>query len=472
MQTLQLKLYILLLILLAAFTTNAQVITAEFNSLAGSKGRLPFWLWANQLGKYDPGSNSIQNLNLSAFLQQPVGDSDFSYETGINLDFLLADDNDIRFTKLFGGINWKFLQVKAGTFAEEEVFAGLSTTNGNLAKSRNARPYPRIRIGFNRYVPVLTPWFSVYGHYEEGLLNDHRYVENTHLHSKALYFRLGTPSSVQLSAGLEHSVMWAGTHPVYGKLQGKEVYWDYVMAKSGNEEALTTDQINVMGNGFGTYQIQVHKDLQKLAATLYISHPYDDFSGSEWENRIDNLYGLFIALKKEAPLVKNIILEYYHTKHQSGSYHQKVFPDGSIHGSGCDNYFNHGVYRSGVTYHQMAMVSPLFAPVIISDGISMGFESTRFSGYHLAANGYLNPNLGWKAMGTYSHHLGKYDSNENNTYNPARKQASSLLQLSWKLKHMPLSLNIECAADYGALYDEGTTTMRMGTKFSILWKIK
>lgn len=466
------KLLILFIALLCSSGLYAQSVEAQLSSLAGSKGQLPFWLWANQLGRFDPKSSAIQHLELELAHQYTFKNPDFTVEGKAQLDFILADDNDIRFTELYGGMNWKFLQLKAGAFAEDEKYMGLSTTNGNLGKSRNARPHPRIRAGFNSYVPVFSDWFSVYAFYEEGVLNDERYVSNTRLHNKALYLRFGKASRFQLSIGGEHMVMWAGTHPTYGELQGWEAYKSYVLGESGDENALETDQRNVVGNGYGTYQLEASKAWQKLEASFYISHPFDDFSGMKLLNKRDNLYGLFLRVTKETPLFKGILLEYYYTKHQSGNMHLKHFPDGSVRGQGLDDYFNHGIYKSGVTYHQMSMASPLFAPLIVEDGISMGFENTRFSGIHMAASGFLNPSLQWKVMGTYTHNLGKYKSETSSTYDPARKQAATLLQLSWQLKQVPVVLNGAIAADHGSLFDKGQSTTRIGGQFSIAWKIK
>ena len=168
----------ILLWLVSVSSLFAQSVSLESKTLAGTNNQLPFWLWANQLGQFDRNSSTIQNFSLNAFWGQQLEESDISFEAGIDLDLILADENDIRFTQLFGGLSWKFLQMQLGAFPEEEVYAGLSTTNGNLAASRNARPHPRLRIGFNRFVPIITDWFSINGFYEEGLLNDNRYVED------------------------------------------------------------------------------------------------------------------------------------------------------------------------------------------------------------------------------------------------------------------------------------------------------
>lgn len=449
----------------------AQSVNLEFNTLAGTNEQLPFWLWANQLGQFDPNSTSVQNLSLNAFHQQQLGNSDFNFETGLDLDLLLADENNIRFTQLFGGLSWKFLQMQVGAFPEKEVYAGLSTSNGNLAASRNARPHPRLRIGFNRFVPVFVDWFSVNGFYEEGLLNDDRYVEDAHLHRKALYLRLGKPEVIELTGGLEHFVMWGGTHPTYGELQGWDTYFDYVVGSEGNENSLMTDQENALGNGYGVYQIQIKKVWNKLHTTLYISHPFDDRSGLQLDNAVDNLWGLHFAFQKEQALISNLVFEFFNTKNQSGTYHLIPDENGVLQGHGRDDYYNHGIYRSGATYNQVAMVSPLFAPVIIEDGISKGFESTRFIGFHIGADGSLAADWKWKGLLTYSNNFGKHDGQGGSTYAPSRKQGSVMGELSWSPGRKKYRISTSLAADHGSLYDNGISTTRLGAMISFRYLI-
>lgn len=454
------------------FSSTAQTLEAEFNSLLGSKGKLPFWLWANQLGRYDQNSSSVQNFEFVAGHQLRLGDSDFNVEGMANLTALLADENDFRFTELYGGINWRFLQLKGGAFAEQEVYHELSASNANLAISRNARPHPKIRAGFNRYVTLIPDWLSINGFYEEGWLNDERYVEDTHLHHKAFYLRLGNPNAIQFTAGLEHFVMWGGTHPVYGELEGWESYWDYIFGNGGGGNSLETDQANVLGNQYGAYQIELHKAWKEFDLSFYISHPFDDYSGLNWENHLDNLFGFFLNVKKETPLIKGMALEYYHTKNQSGTIHF-IEADGNVIGHGQDNYFNNGVYQSGATYHQMTMTSPLFTPVRIEDGISRGIENNRFSGIHVGVNGFLSSQLSWKGMFTYTNNFGRYKGNYPNkvgdTYDPSRKQFSSMVQLEYLFAKFPLQVGTSLALDSGSLFDDGQETTRPGILFSITY---
>jgi hypothetical protein len=225
-------------------TAEAQLFQIEANSLVGNKNQLPFWLWANQLGRYDKDDNAIQHIGISGYYELKSDKYGFSFQTTADIDFSLTNNANLYVTQLFESINWKMLRLQIGAYADKERYAGLSTTNGNMASSRNARPHPAIRLGFNRFIHI-TQWLSVFGFYEEGLLNDTRYVNNTHLHRKALYLRFGNPTSLQITTGMEHFVMWGGTSPIFGELQGWDAYFDYIFGNKGDENSLMTDQLNV-----------------------------------------------------------------------------------------------------------------------------------------------------------------------------------------------------------------------------------
>jgi len=457
----------LILLNISAFSQHIQI---ESRTLAGTKHQLPFWLWANQLGRYDRTNKFVQDFVFNGEYSKNI--NDFGFEISTDVDILLGKENSVRFTELFGLLNWKSIQLKAGAFAEAEKYSRLSASNGNLAITRNARPHPAIRIGFNKFVPVLSNWLSVYGFYEEGLLNDERYVSDTHLHHKAFYFKIGTAETLTFKGGLEHFVMWGGTHPTHGELPKWDTYFDYVLGKSGGENALLTDQINVLGNQFGTYQVEISKEWKSYTTTFYISHPFEDRSGLELENYRDNLYGLFIQKKQPESFVNGILIEYYYTKNQSGAFHLVPQDNGNNSGRGRDNYFNHGIYRSGVTYEQFGIGSPFFSPVVITNDISNGFVNTRFSGVHFGANGYFNPQLTWQAMVSKMKHFGQYDNDGNDNYNPPRKQLSTMFSLNWFSPGHRFGVKATIAADQGSVFDDGKKTSRLGTMISLSWNIR
>lgn len=191
----------------------------------------------------------------------------------------------------------------------------------------------------------------------------------------------------------------------------------------------------------------------------------------ELQNWRDNLYGFHIAFDKEYPLLQALVLEYYYTKHQSGNYHLQPQPDGTNSGRGGDNYYNNGVYRSGVSYQQMAMSAPIFAPLIREDGISKGFENNSLSAFHMGASGYLSQQLYWHTMLSYSLNYGRKKTGGSATYSPERKQGAALLEINWRFANLPLTIGAGFAADHGSLFDEGQSTTRLGSQFSLKWQI-
>ena len=115
--------------------------------------------------------------------------------------------------------------------------------------------------------------------------------------------------------------------------------------------------------------------------------------------------------------------------------------------------FNHGIYRSGATYHQVAMSSPLFAPIIIEDGISLGFENNRFSGFHVGAQGSITETFQWKGLFTYSNNFGHHDGLGGSTYEPSQKQVSALWAgFRGQPTSKKLSISAAVANDHGSIY--------------------
>ena len=107
------------------------------------------------------------------------------------------------------------------------------------------------------------------------------------------------------------------------------------------------------------------------------------------------------------------------------------------------------------------MGTPLFIPVIGTDGISKGFDNTRIEMYHIGISGAIIDRLIWKSMITFSHSLGIYTK----SYPVPLDQLSILGECQYNLKHSPVCLNLGAAADIGDRFQK-----RIGGYTGISWK--
>ncbi len=451
--------FLLVLFCLAAIQLAAQPgyrFTLSNSLLGSSSETLPFWLWANQDGKTDP---SVSFLNLTT-LGTDAGwmvdtQKDFRIKAGAELVGGLERESYFQLNRLFAGVTLKGWQIDAGLFYDSLRYYGLSTTNGNLARSRNARPYPKIRLSTTGFKPVpwLGRWLAFSAEYDEGVLNDERYVTRTRLHHKSFYLQTRSAEGLTFQAGLEHWVMWGGTSAdeTVGKLPDDfSAYLRYITTAPGDEGFLDTDQRNVAGNQFGTWQILVSKTFENFVAEINISHPFEDYSGVSWRNWPDNLIGLSIRRKSQDKGLTQILYEYTDTRNQSvfGPLVRWNEEKQDWERQEPDSYFNHGIYRSGATYYGKAFVSPLIAPVITVDGTSRGFGSNRLFSHHLGARGKMSESLAWKSLLTWSKYFGRWG----NPYDPAKKQFSGLFQMNYNNHKWPFELGLSLAADWGTFY--------------------
>lgn len=420
------------------------------STIVSVSGEMPLWLWANRDGKILT-ENTLLNLSeLNGELTYYFNDAKAFFKAGTTLAGGIGNKKSyFQGNALFAALNLNNWELDAGLYYRDEMFAGLSTTNGNLAQSRNARPHPAIRLRVAEYkpIPLIGKYFFFKGEYEEGLLNDERYVDHAHLHHKSLYIKLQPVQSFDLQVGLEHFVMWGGTsqNPNIGKLPSNfDAYIQYVMGKSGDEQFPGTDQHNIAGNHYGTYQVLITHKTGKREISLNFSHPFDDLSGMNFRNWKDNLIGLNIKFNDPKKLITNFIYEFVHTKNQGvDSIYRWNAETQKWNTIDYDNYFNNGIYRSGATYQKMAMGSPIFFPVMIDRGISAGFRSNRFFAHHIGLKGTFLQDFNWKGMLTYMQHSGTWG----NPYPKDKIQASGLLEVHYHGKKLPFEASVVFAGD-------------------------
>lgn len=443
--------------------SDVRLVVSDQVIVSGAS-HLPFWFWANKDGKIDPWTSFLNFTDVSADGTSVFGGTNgprLSY--GVSLVGGLENESYLQLNRLFSAIDYNGWKISAGMYYDDLILAGLSTTNGNLAQSRNYRPYPRIGLStpdFKR-LPFWQDRLRFKLAYDEGLLNDERYVTHTHLHHKALYFQIIPGLNWVIEVGLEHFVMWGGKseNERIGALPDDfKAYLRYITASQGDDVFPETDQLHIAGNQYGTYQLKFTRKMENYTASFYICHPFENFSGMNLRNYPDNLLGIHVHNPRSEALVSDILYEFTDTRQQSIVDSIYIWKDNEWQHIPHDPYFSHWVYRSGPTYYKMAMTSPLFAPVIVNEGISDGFGSNRLVSHHFGMKGMLTDGLYWKTLLTATRYLGTYS----NPYVPEKNQFSGLLQLTHKNQKLPFDMQVSLAFDSGTLYENA-----LGVQFGI-----
>lgn len=431
-------------ILFLSLVLNAQQpvrFSVQNSTFAGTDSVMPFWLSANRHGMI-VSSGNFMNLTRMTLLQDYNDDKErFTYAWGVDALAAFSNDSYYQLNQAYGGVSYNGWILTAGLFHDETRLAGLSTSNRNIARSLNARPYPRILFAMRGYkpVPLIGEWVQFKASFSEGLLNDDRFVDRAHLHHKSLYLRVPVADSWMLEGGLEHFVMWGGVSPVesVGAMPtGLKAYLQYITGRSGDETFPGTDQLNVAGNQLGTYQFSATRLFQSFGVSFYLSHPFEDLSGMNWRNWPDNLLGLHVSFNDRQPIT-DVVYEYTNTRQQSirGAWDRQE----------PDNYLNNGVYRSGHTYHQRVIGSPLFFPLTIQEGISRGITSNRLRAHHVGIRGNLSHHLDWKGMLTLVNHYGRYFV----PFEPTHRQFSGYIQFTYANPDFPIRPSVAFGGDAG-----------------------
>ena len=464
------KLFLFFLLLFTTSVSFAQTLVSEASitttGLVGSGNNLPFWMTHNQLGKYSTTGN-WQELTEGNFSGGTKLYGNLNLIYGADLALLITGKGvDPKIIQAYLGLSGKVIRIQAGAFADDELMGGLSSTNGDLLRSLNFRPYPKVRLSTPGFIPFLfaKSWFRFNAEYDEGLLTDERIVDRPHLHHKSLMMQFRTSSTLRFVLGLNHYVFWGGRSDQYGQLPDNlKSYVRYVIGSAGNSDFLATDRLNVAGDHLGSYLFTAEKDFENFQLEFRASHPFEDGSGMGFDNMKDNLYSFHFRKNKTGSLLDEFVFEYLHSKHQSGDRNLELGV-AEDHKRGGDNYFNHGIYQTGFTYRGQSMGTPLFEPIRYNQaGVVTGVSNNRVSAFQLGAKGTLSNAFSWKGMMTYSRNFGTYDQ----PFNSLKQQIYSLAELSWKSKNHPLLLSGLMGVDVGQL-----TTNQMGIGFQAQWTLR
>lgn len=372
-----------------------------------------------------------------------------------------------------------FVNLRVG---KKEEYTGINTnplSSGDILRSANARPMPKIVLSTNDYidVPYTKGYLQFKAHYEDGWFEQQRHVKTPYLHYKHLYGKIGGDFWINGYYGFRHAAQWGGKHPRYGKLPvSLEKYKRIVFAQSGTEETtpIQGEIINRVGNHLGSRDMGIEFNKPQYTAKIYWQTIFDDGSGKAWRNIRDGLWGISWQSTDSSSLISGITAEYLNTTDQSGHLHDVEHPEFDILG-GDDNYFNHYVYNSGWSYKGFGIGHPLLTSPVYAIHYSLNekneawyFPNTKVRAFHLGLSGQIEQ-FQYRFLATYSLNYGvnepmKYFNEDTepdklqdvlNDYKekdfnqlgdvyyelPALKQFSTMVEVSFPFRFLDISMD-------------------------------
>ena len=399
-----------------------------------TSGELPYWATANRGGIMPDGSGAValasarSSFDESRTFQwqwaasaavnyaqdlQPVSSHPELVSGSLSLSAMIDE--------LYISARWKVLRADVGMQHREREFVSaspilgsLSSTEGHIVESNNARPMPGIRLSLE---PIAVPWtgghLKIFGSWGDYKTLDDRYVDGALVHRLRGYLRYDISEHWFVQAGLDHYAIWGGTSPEYGELPVNfGNYCRVALGLKAGASGPAIDRENVLGEQGGAEQLRAGWRGNGKSVTFQYEKPYSDKSGMRFTNIPDGVYTLHFGFDDKDRWISDVLAEFKYTMWQSGTFHD---PNGKNDGNadyyggyylGCDNYFWNGEFKSGWTHFGRAICDPQFYTGEV-EGVH-SIYNTRFKAIHLGVGGRLWRVAPYRLMITRSWNYGSY----------------------------------------------------------------
>lgn len=377
------------------FSGNASV-----ESVFSGSNNLPFWFYTNKSGRISESTSISAWLNTKGSYK--INDN-ASVEIGGGI--LLADglEQTLNIDELYADLSLKWLKVNVGKKQSPLMYNGLSAVNKNILWSLNAQPMPGIELSTNG--PIFfssSKKFGFEASWNEYLMGDQEFVRQTRVHNKSFYLLYNTSNNWNFKAGISHVAQWGGDSIVHGKLpSGFTDYLRIITGRKGGDNALSTDQLNALGNHMGSYQLYIDKTFKDFKVEFIYNSIFEDGSGSRLANFPDGRYGIYLKRENQKEWVTNFLYEFYYTRDQSQALPHLY-----------DNYFNSGVYPSGWTYQKKVIGLPFFTTNYYTDypkdGSSISIGNNSLIVHHIGISGNFFKEKPYKILVSYRKNYGHF----------------------------------------------------------------
>ena len=426
----------------------------DFEIIAEGKGRLfsknesPFWLHTNQRGRLDEKSNLFGLISTRYFTES---NSTPQIEFGAGLLYKNGYEDGVRLDELYFSYISSKIGVVIGKKQRADLFQGLSAVNENILWSLNSAAIPGIRL----FTPE--PFFISNNHgvgfkfsYEEYLMDDERYIEDTRLHHKSAHLVYRGQNDFQIDIGVQHFVQWAGISDEFGELPKSFEDYTKVITGLASDESVGGQEVNALGNQIGSYELNIKTKIKDLDFRFIYNHIFEDASGMKMGNLPDGRYAIYLEDNRDSfwgvSWLKAFMYEFYYTKNQSRD-------RAGSRVDGADNYFNNNLYRSGWTYNNQV----IGVPFILLNPSRFRIGTNILTVHHLGLRGEIFDDYPYRLLLSYRKNYGVKDS----FFPKTREVFSTLFEL--ELIDADYNLKAQVGADISS-YE--TSNFGVGLNFS------
>lgn len=464
----------------------------ETGATAGGGNYAPLWFTANRngLSSIKPNSAYLEaGLTFNKKLKHH-----WNIQAGLDLATAANNTSAFIIQQAYADISWQCLSMSVGSKERDPFGKNPQLSSGGMVEGNNTRPVPQVRVGIEEFtnVPFTNAWLKVKGHIAYGRFTDDRwqrdyvavkkqYVEDVLYHSKSLLFRIGKKEKfpLELDFGMIMAAQFGGkvyeydanrqTKQVYAISTGIKDFFDILIPGKGGDDTPWGDQVNILGNHLGCWNLSLSYYLSDWKLRGYYEHFFDDHSQMffEYGRWKDGHIGLEVTLPHNR-WISTFVWEGLATKDQTGPMLYDGFAGhfSEYQISAKDNYYNNYYYQSW-QHWGMGMGNPLLpAPLYNEDG-SLLFKSNRILSQHIGFNGNPSKEINYRVLMSYTRHWGTYD----NPLDEVRKQFSSLYEVTYSPQKLRgWSISAALGLDHGTYPGNNTGGMLVIKKEGIILK--
>lgn len=407
------------------YWTEKVILKTEISGTFSNGDNAPFWLTNNNYGIGSTDENS-QYIRIGAFANKNllrINNKSLRVEAGADIIVANNFQSDFYFHQLYLDLRYRSLGLSIGAKERKSEYLNDYLSSGGMSHSINARPIPQVEAGFPEYVsiPFTNDLLKIKGGLSYGWFTDTRfkekyssdgyYAKDVLYHRKYVYFKFDNNRAFDFILGLDMGAQFGGDiyrehEYIYSSPSGIKEFFKVLFPTSGGSNSSLTDQVNIIGNMYGSWHFVSNFRQPTYNIKAYYDHYFDDHSGMWFKNMPDGLYGIELSLKGKQP-VTNILFEYIHTKDQTAPFLYDETPELPTQVSGSDNYYGSIDYIS-LSNYGLVFGNPLITSPIYNDNKTLWIQHNRISAFHGGLSGYIISDLQYKALFTYSRSWGTY----------------------------------------------------------------